>query len=62
MKVLRSMGWEIAQRVALGITAFLSFGVATIGFKWVHSPYVWGYVAAAAGFFSLSLLAGTFVS
>jgi hypothetical protein len=51
---------EIAQRIALCIAAFLFFGSATIGFKWVTSPYLWGYLAAGFGFVSLSFLVKTF--
>ena len=41
------------------MAAFLFFGTATIGFKWVHSPYLKGYILAALGFLSLSQLAAT---
>ena len=50
---------KLTQQVALCFAAFLFFGSATIGFKWVTSPYLWGYLAAGFGFVSLSFLAGT---
>lgn len=53
------MNWLLAQRIALCIATFLFFGSATIGFKWVTSPYLWGYLAAGFGFLSLSLLTST---
>ena len=54
------MSWEVVQRICLFIAAFLFFGSATIGFKWVTSPYLWGYVLSAFGFVALSLLAASF--
>ncbi len=54
-----TMSWKLVQEICLGISAFLFFGTATIGFKWVHSPYLLGYILAAAGFFCLSMLAAT---
>jgi hypothetical protein len=49
--------WKVVEEVSLGMSAFLFFGTATIGFKWVHSPYLSGYILAGAGFFCLSQLA-----
>ena len=54
------MSWEVVQRICLCIAAFLFFGSATIGFKWVSSPYLYGYLATAFGFVALSLLAASF--
>lgn len=54
------MSWKLVEQASFAISAFLLFGSATIGFKWVHSPYQWGYVTAGAGFLSLGLLASTF--
>jgi hypothetical protein len=51
------MSWKVVEEVSLGMSAFLFFGTATIGFKWVHSPYLSGYILAGAGFFCLSQLA-----
>ncbi|MGH2579085.1 MAG: hypothetical protein ACRDG9_15245 [Actinomycetota bacterium] len=51
---------QVSERIALGIAAFLFFGSATIGFKWVTSPYLWGYLAAGFGFVALSFLIKTF--
>ncbi len=56
------MSWKLVQQICLGISVFLFFGTATIGFKWVHSPYLLGYILAAAGFFCLSMLAATIAS
>jgi hypothetical protein len=50
---------KLVQQGSLGMAAFLFFGTATIGFKWVHSPYLRGYVLAGVGFLSLSQLAAT---
>ena len=50
---------KLAQQMSLFLAGFLFFGSATIGFKWVTSPYLWGYVAAGLGFLALSLLLGT---
>lgn len=55
------MNWELVQRITLFVAGFLFFGSATIGFKWVSSPYLWGYLAAGFGFVALSLFAATFV-
>lgn len=55
----KPLSWELVEQICLGIAAFLFFGTATIGFKWVSSPYLLGYILAAAGFFCLSLLAAT---
>jgi hypothetical protein len=52
------MSLELVQQVTLGIAAFLFLGTATIGFKWVSSSYLLGYVLAGVGFFCVSLLAG----
>jgi hypothetical protein len=54
------MTLRLAQQLTLCLAAFLFFGSATIGFKWVHSPYVWGYLAAGFGFLTMSILATTF--
>ncbi len=54
-----SRNWKHVQQGSLGMAAFLFFGTATIGFKWVHSPYLKGYILAALGFLSLSQLAAT---
>jgi hypothetical protein len=35
------MRWELVQEISLAISAFL-FRSATIGPKWVTSPYLWG--------------------
>ncbi len=51
------MSWEVVEEICLGIAAFLFLGTAAIGFKWVSSPYLLGYILAAVGFFCLSLLA-----
>ena len=55
------MSGRLGVLVAAVVTmaAFLFFGTATIGFKWVHSPYLRGYILAALGFVSLSQLAAT---
>jgi|GEM_PF-5062631 len=53
------MDWKLAEQICLGIAAFLFFGSATIGFKWVTSPYLWGYLSAGFGFLALSLFATT---
>ena len=54
-----SLRWKLVQQGSLSMAAFLFFGTATIGFKWVHSPYLQGYVLAALGFLCLSQLAAT---
>lgn len=54
------MNWKLVQQVTLCIAAFLLLGSATIGFRWVTSPYLWGYVSAGLGFLALSQLASTF--
>ncbi|MDQ4133140.1 MAG: hypothetical protein M3179_08055 [Actinomycetota bacterium] len=51
------MSWTLVEEICLGIAAFLFFGTAAIGFKFVSSPYLLGYILAGAGFFCLSLLA-----
>jgi hypothetical protein len=53
------MSWELVEQICLGIAAFLFFGTAAIGFKFVSSPYLLGYILAAVGFFCLSLLASS---
>jgi hypothetical protein len=50
---------KVAQQMSLFLAGFLFFGSATIGFKWVTSPYLWGYVAAGLGFLALSFFLGT---
>jgi len=51
---------QVAERITLFLAGFLFFGSATIGFKWVTSPYLWGYVTAGLGFLALSLFLSTY--
>lgn len=51
------MTWATTEKAALTASAGLLFGCAAIGFKWVASPYLKGYAAAAGGLFVLSRLA-----
>ncbi len=54
------MNWARAERLSLGLSAGLLVGCAAIGFKFVASPYLKGYGAAAGGFFVLSRVAASF--
>ena len=54
------MTWEMAEKGSLAASAGLLFGCAAIGFKWVSTPYLNGYVFTAGGFFLLSRLAARF--
>jgi hypothetical protein len=50
----------LAERISLFIADFLFFGSATIGFKWVTSPYQFGYITAGLGFLTLAIFIRTF--
>jgi hypothetical protein len=54
------MTWVMIERLALAVAALLLLACAVVGFRWVASPYLWGYAATAGVFLVLSLLAATF--
>lgn len=51
------MSWETAEKASLVASAGLALGCATIGFKWVASPYLKGYASAGVACYVFSRLA-----
>jgi hypothetical protein len=53
-----AMSWAKLERLSLAVSVVFAFASAVIGFRWVASPFLKGYAAAAGGFFLLSRWAG----